>query len=205
MNKCGDLLFVLQTLWIFSALCISGWQLWSVPSVFQVDGRKSTLSAQSFGAVGDDRVTAPTALDHKRDNSSSLIDMNGDAGSTGISRVVEDPFAETSHVSPATSDSWATFNASPTPPAPPGYPAPKTETSQWADSGWGQQTSNLDSWSSFGTPSPPKVRNSIEVPGLEWALVRWVLLSVPKRLRFRMCLALEILSMLILMVDVYMM
>ncbi|KAG0624987.1 hypothetical protein M758_2G019000 [Ceratodon purpureus] len=121
-----------------------------------VDGRKSTLSAQSFGAVGDDRVTAPTALDHKRDNSSSLIDMNGDAGSTGISRVVEDPFAETSHVSPATSDSWATFNASPTPPAPPGYPAPKTETSQWADSGWGQQTSNLDSWSSFGTPSPPK-------------------------------------------------
>lgn len=140
-----------------------------VPSVFQVDGRKSTLSSQSFGAVVDDRVTTPTVVDYKRANSSSLIDLNGDVGVTEISRGLEDPFADTSQVPPVTSDSWATFNASPTPAAPPGYPAPKTETSQWADSGWSQQTSNLDSWSSFGTPSPPKVRNFIEVPGLEGA------------------------------------
>jgi hypothetical protein len=121
-----------------------------------VDGRKSTLSSQSFGAVVDDRVTTPTVVDYKRANSSSLIDLNGDVGATEISRGLEDPFADTSQVPPVTSDSWATFNASPTPAAPPGYPAPKTETSQWADSGWSQQTSNLDSWSSFGTPSPPK-------------------------------------------------
>ena len=148
----------------------------SVTLVYQIDGSKSTLQSHSFGAVLDDRVTILTAVDHKRANSTSLIDMNGEAGATEISRGVEDPFAEisratedpfveTSQVSPATSDSWATFNASPTP-APPGYPAPKTETktetSQWAESGWVQQKSNLDSWSSFGTPSPPKVRNSFD-------------------------------------------
>lgn len=141
-----------------------GRQRLSVSFVFQVDGRKSTLSSQSFGALGDDRVTVPTTVDHKRANSSSLIDMNGEAGVTGISRGVEDPFAETSLVSPPTSDSWATFNASPTPQAPPGYPAPKTENKQWAESGWGQQTSDLDSWSSFGTS---KVRNSFKEPGME--------------------------------------
>lgn len=134
--------------------------------MFQVDSARRALQSQSFGSVGDDRV-APTATDYKRANSSSLIDINGE---TGASLGVEDPFAEISQVSPATSDSWATFNASPTPPAPPaGYPAPKSEpNNQWAESGWGQQTtttttSNLDTWSSFGTPSPPKVRNSCKL------------------------------------------
>lgn len=156
-----NLLFVL---WILSLKCFS--------FIFQVDSTRKALQSQSFGAVGDD-IVAPTAADHKRADSSSLIDINGETGASGISRGVEDPFAETSQVSPATSDSWATFNTSPTPPAPPaGYPAPKSGTNQWAESGWGQQTtttttSNLDTWSSFGTPSPPKVRNSCKVPGVE--------------------------------------
>ncbi|XP_024395143.1 uncharacterized protein [Physcomitrium patens] len=116
-----------------------------------VDARKA-LQSQSFGAVGDDRVTP--ALDYKRVNSASLIDINSGTGATAVPRGFEDPFAETSQVSPTTGPSWATFNTSPTPPAPPGYPSSTSETSQLVESGWGQQTNSLDSWSSFGSPSP---------------------------------------------------
>lgn len=129
----------------------------------QVDARKA-LQSQSFGAVGDDRVTP--ALDYKRVNSASLIDINSGTGATAVPRGFEDPFAETSQVSPTTGPSWATFNTSPTPPAPPGYPSSTSETSQLVESGWGQQTNSLDSWSSFGSPSPSQVRNSHKV--LAW-------------------------------------
>lgn len=126
---------------------------------------RKAFQSQSFGAVGDDRVAPMAASDHKRASSTSLIDINGDTGSSR-----RDPFAAET-TSPANSDSWATFNTSPSPPPPAGYPAaaPKTEL-QWADSGWGSTTttSTLDTWSSFGTPSPPKaVQNAIPSSGLQ--------------------------------------
>jgi len=117
------------------------------------DPRKS-LQSQSFGAVGSDRV-ASVAQAHKRINSASLIDLNGEPAPAQKSHGVADPFAEDSQAVPTTSSSWATFNVVPTSPAPPGYPAPKSEASQWAATGWGQPTGAMGSWSSFGGSSPP--------------------------------------------------
>lgn len=119
----------------------------------QGDPRKS-LQSQSFGAVGSDRV-ASVAQAHKRINSASLIDLNGEPAPAQKSHGVADPFAEDSQAVPTTSSSWATFNVVPTSPAPPGYPAPKSEASQWAATGWGQPTGAMGSWSSFGGSSPP--------------------------------------------------
>lgn len=119
------------------------------------------MQSQSFRAVGNDTVTP--APDQKRVISASLIDMNGETEATPVSRGIDDPFVETSQVSPSTSDSWAMFNTSSSSPARPGYPASKSEISQSVDPGWGQQSSSLDSWSSFGTPSP-QVRNSNKIP-----------------------------------------
>lgn len=121
--------------------------------VLQGNPRKS-LQSQSFGAVGSDRV-ASVAQAHKRINSASLIDLNGEPDPARKSHGVTDPFAEDSQAVPTTSSSWATFNVVPTSPAPPGYPMPKSEVSQWAETGWGQPTGTMDSWSSFGGSSPP--------------------------------------------------
>lgn len=121
--------------------------------LLQGDPRKS-LQSQSFGAVGSDRV-ASVAQAHKRINSASLIDLNGEPDPAQKLHGVADPFAEDSPAVPTTSSSWATFNVLPTSPAPPGYPAPKNDASQWAATGWGQPTGAMDSWSSFGGSSPP--------------------------------------------------
>lgn len=130
---------------------------------------RRNLQSQSFGAVSNDRVS-PAALAHKRINSASLIDFNGEANPVG-SAPTGDPFAETNlgGGTPSTSNSWATFKLSPSPHAPTGS-APTNQAAQWAGSGWLQAPSAADAWSAFGVQSPPpvaKVTSSLFFFGLK--------------------------------------
>lgn len=124
---------------------------------FQVGARKAWQS-QSFGAVGDDRVT-PVTLAHKRINSASLINIGEGNGATGISHV-EDPFPGAPQSTSSNNDNWATFSTTPTLATPAGSPSLKSEDSAWADPGWVKQTSTLDTWSSFESSSASQVRTS---------------------------------------------
>ncbi|XP_073394533.1 uncharacterized protein [Physcomitrium patens] len=114
-------------------------------------GARKAWQSQSFGAVGDDRVT-PVTLAHKRINSASLINIGEGNGATGISHV-EDPFPGAPQSTSSNNDNWATFSTTPTLATPAGSPSLKSEDSAWADPGWVKQTSTLDTWSSFESSS----------------------------------------------------